>query len=247
MILATPVAQVEVLGTELLVEALAYRTQLSVTEGRVRMSRLSDGMVIEVGSGEFGEFEGQRKPLVQQIPNLAVAWDADFESGLPLGWAGERVTDGLPEKSRGAVRSVLEEREDGTFYLIRSNEAWVRGLFAVRKESHLHVTYKMENPDWINVLLVTRTSNPHNPQHSGNYLFNEVPLAAPGQWQTLSIPLAKFKRIHAGEELLDRVVPYLLTFSAPAPDRGLVIDRVWVTPDGPGSVTVRPNSASGAP
>jgi hypothetical protein len=88
----------------------------------------------------------------------------------------------------------------------------------------------------VNVLLVTRTTDPHDPRFSGNYLFKDFPRVTPGQWQTLSIPLSRFQRIHPGAVPLDEVVPYKLTFFSDAVDRGLVIDRMWITTDGSGDV-----------
>jgi hypothetical protein len=160
---------------------------------------------------------------------------------LPEGWdVGERVLAGLPPGSRGGVKAVLVESEDlGPMYKISSNEAWLHGLFAIRKNSHLHITFKVQNPKWVNVLLVTRTSDPHEPRFSGNYLFKDFPQVAPGQWQTLSVPLARFQRIHRGAVPLAEVVPYKLTFFSDPPDRGLVIDRIWVTRDGPGDVELQ--------
>ena len=55
----------------------------------------------------------------------------------------------------------------------------------------------------------------------------------------MSIPLADFKRIHAGTQSLSELVPYRLVFVTPAADSGLVIDRVRITPDGPGKVELK--------
>jgi hypothetical protein len=97
----------------------------------------------------------------------------------------------------------------------------------------------MEDPSWMNLFISTRTSDPNELRFSGNYLFKEFPTIAPGQWMTVSIPLAAFKPLDPGEGPMERVTPFQLIFSSTAPDRGLVIDRIWVTPDGPGEVTAK--------
>jgi ferric-dicitrate binding protein FerR (iron transport regulator) len=241
MLLTTPSAQVQVLGTRFQIEALANRTDLNVTEGHVRVVRISDGNTVDVSDGKHAVVTEQNKLLVQDIPIVSDRWEIDFEQALPTGWDdGEPVTDGLPPGSRGGVKCVFSENEDlGGMYRISSNEAWLQGLFAIRKSSHLHVTFKMDNPNWVNVLLVTRTSDPHDPRFSGNYLLKEFPSIGAGLWQTLSVPLAHFERIHSGTVPLEEVVPYKLTFFSDAPDRGLVIDRIWVTPDGPNEVVLQ--------
>ncbi len=241
MRLATPSAQVQVLGTRFQIEALANRTNLSVSEGLVRLVRTRDGQAVDVADGKHA-IVTEKSPLqVQDIPSLGDTWEADFEDGLPEGWdLGERVTEGLPPGLRGAVKAISKETEDlGSLYNIASNEAWMQGLFVVRKGSHLHITFKMENPQWINLLIVTRTSDRHDPHYSGNYLFKDVPWVAAGQWRTLTVPLADFERIHRGDVPIEDVVPYKLVLFSEGRDRGLVVDRMWITPDGPGEVLLQ--------
>jgi ferric-dicitrate binding protein FerR (iron transport regulator) len=242
LVLATPSAELQVLGTKFVLEALANRTDLRVSDGRVRLVRLADGNAVEVAGGQQAVITDQNELLVRPIPILPMTWEADFEDALPEGWqSGQRVTQGLPAGSRGAVRAVPDKNpEDGQpQYVIRTQEEWCHGLFAVGKNSHLHFTFKTDNSDWINILLLTRTSEPQEFRYSGNYLLRDFPKGTAGQWHTVSIPLAEFKRIHGGDETLEEVVPYTLVFAATGADRGLVIDRVWVTPDGPGEVALK--------
>lgn len=238
MRLATPSAQVQVLGTRFQIEALAHRTDLAVSEGLVRLVRTRDGQAVEVSDGKYAIVTEKNNLLVEDIPSLSDTWDADFERGLPEGWdRGERVTEGLPRGSRGGVKAVPTEVDDiGSIYNISSSEAWLQGLFAIGKRTHIHVTFKMERPKWINLLIVTRTSDRHDPHYSGNYLFKDVPWVEAGQWRTLTVPLARFERIHRGDVPIEEVVPYKLGLFSDAPDRGLVVDRIWITADGPGEV-----------
>jgi ferric-dicitrate binding protein FerR (iron transport regulator) len=242
MLLATPTAQLEVLGTRFLIEALANRTDLSVSEGRVRVVRVRDGQTIEVPDGSYAVVSEHERMVARDLPGLTADWEANFEEGLPSGWeTGELVTDGLPTGSHGGVRTIREEIESldiDHHWVLRSEDAWLQGLFATRKSSHLHLTYKMEHPDWINVFLHTRTADPRDPQFSANYQFNRLPHTPAGRWHTVTIPLTEFDRLAGGNPALEELVPFKLMINADA-DRGLVVDRIWVTSDGPGKVEVK--------
>lgn len=238
MLLATPSAQMQVLGTRFLIEAVANRTDLSVSEGRVRLVRIRDGEAVEVADGKQATVTEQDSLVVEDIPALAATWETDFEKGLPVGWmTGEHVTGELPRGSLGAVKVArIEDSEDGKQYGIVSHDAWVHGLFAAQERSHLHFTFKKGNRGWLNVFLSTRTADPDDPRFAANFLFNEFPWIEPGEWQTASIPLAKFERQHRGNKPLHQLVPVRVVFVSPQP--GLVIDRIWVTSDGPGELEV---------
>ena len=242
LLLATPSAKLQVLGTRFQIDADEKRTTLSVRQGRVRVIRIQDGTEVEVASGKCATIAEQSQLQVKDIPELSPEWEEDFEVGLPADWKlGEWVTEGLMAGSRGAVRATADEAEHGQrTFSIRSHEAWLQGLFTVHKDSHLHVTLKMDRPNWINVFLVTRTSDPHDPRFSGNYLFDQFPSVEPGRWQTLTFPLGAFKRLHRNAKPLEESVPFQLIFTSTMPDRGLVIDRIWVTPTGSGQVEVVP-------
>ena len=242
MLLATPTAQVEVLGTRFLIEALANRTDLSVSEGRVRVVRVRDGQTIDVPRGSYAVVSEHEKLEARDVPGLTPDWAVDFEDGLPSGWGnGELVTEGLPGGSRGGVRTIREEVDDlesGFHWVLRSENAWLQGLFAFTKSSHLHLTYKLNRPKWINVFLQTRTADPRDLRFSANYLFNKLPSIPPGRWHTATIPLTEFERLAGGNPALEELVPFKLMINSDT-DRGLVVDRIWVTSDGPGKVEVK--------
>lgn len=241
MLIATPLAHIEVLGTRFFVEALAGRTDLSVSEGRVRLVRIRDGESVEVPDGKHAVVTEQCKLVVQDLPPHTAAWEADFEGGLPEGWvSGEHVTEGLPAGSRGGVKTAPFEHPDGAIdYTIVTNDEWLSGLFTIEAKSHLHFTFKLRRTHWFNVLLVTRTSDPRDPRFSGNYIFNELRGLAQDRWYTATIPLALFKRIHRGEVPVTQVTPFRLSFGSDQSDLRLVIDRMWVTPDGSGEVELK--------
>jgi ferric-dicitrate binding protein FerR (iron transport regulator) len=240
LILATPMAQLQVIGTRFLVEARADQTDLSVIEGRVRVTRVSDGKAVEVDRGKRLLAAERAELVVQNITQPPDTWELDFEDGLPGGTRGRWVADDLPRGSRGAVATRTVDPGDGTtLYEIATPENWYRGLFAVHADSRLHFTYRMDRPGWINVFVIARGPDPNGP-HTGNYLFNQPVYPRPGgKWRTISIPLAKFQRAGTGTGPPPSAdeIPYLVLFSA-SEDRGLVIDRLWVTRGGSGEVQV---------
>ena len=241
MLVATPQVKLQVLGTRFSLEATADQTGVSVNEGRVRLTRLSDGKSVDVPAGQRVVSNMQSELALQKIPTAPVDWSEDFESGLPAGWEmGKFVTDDLPPASKGAVQAVrLLYREDVLFQ-IESTQNWAHGLFMAHEDSHLHFTFKMHKPGWFNIFICTRTAT-DPPAFSSNYLFDDRAWfpSEPGKWSTVSIPLTKFRRLSWGQESIDEVIPFHLLFSSPEGDRGLVIDRVWVTGAGTGIVETK--------
>ena len=196
LLFSTSAAQMEVLGTQFLVEANAEQTDLTVLEGRVRVTRVSDGKAVDVNKGKRLLTAEREEFAVQDIRQPPDTWDLDFEGGLPRDLVrGRFVNEGLPAGSKGAVGAIRADHgEYGILYEIGTPENWYRGLFAVHEDSHLHFTYKMDRPDWLNVFIIARGPDAKGP-HSGNYLFAEPVFRRPaGKWQTLTIPFSEFQR-----------------------------------------------------
>jgi ferric-dicitrate binding protein FerR (iron transport regulator) len=236
LVLATPTARIQVVGTQFLLEARRDHTDLSVIEGRVRVTRVDDNQSLEVAGGKRLLTKDRAVFAVQDIPKPPERWELDFEDGLPTGMSrGRFVKDGLPAGSQGAVAAVRADHgKYGIHYEIATPESWSRGLFAIHDASHLHFTYKIERPDWLNVFIIVR--EPNGP-FAGNYLFKPVFRRPAGRWQTITIPLTEFKKAGSekGESLPTHLVPFLVLFSSNN-DRGLVMDRIWVSRGGPGAI-----------
>jgi len=83
MLIHTPTAKLEVLGTQLNVEAEAASTTLRVNEGRVRATRLSDGSVADVPSDHQVIVSASRRVelTVRRRPESVRSW----KSRLPVG------------------------------------------------------------------------------------------------------------------------------------------------------------------
>jgi hypothetical protein len=189
-------------------------------------------------AGAVQEKTADGNNLPRMLPDT---WEINFEHRQAADLRKGRWTDiGLPRGSRGAAASVaVDQREAGIFFEVSVPRAQ-QPLFAVHPNSHFHFSFRMDRPDWLNIFLIALC---HDGSHSSNYLFNDLAFfpPEPGKWRTASIPVASFKRLYRdGVEPWKTEVPSLVIFSAPAPDRGLVVDRVWVTRGGPGRVQYQP-------
>jgi len=92
VLIHTPTAKLEVLGTRLDIEAETSSTTLRVNEGRVRVTRLADGSVVEVegdhqvvaSASRLTEFKATRRPV------SVSSWQSSLPSGAGYGeWVPE--------------------------------------------------------------------------------------------------------------------------------------------------------------
>jgi hypothetical protein len=120
---------------------------------------------------------------------------------------------------------------------IVSPNAWAEGqfgLFAIHDDSYLNFTYSLGQPDWFHVMIGTRGEGLPC-QNFESRKRHEWWRVAPGQWQTLSVPLRNFGRNLKGVGAIDHnVTPegrvaYFVLISSQTGDREMVIDRLWVT------------------
>ncbi len=236
MLFVTSLAEARVMGTRLSISADTNGTTLSVSEGHVVMKRLSDGRSIDVRGGYHAIAAPNSELAAQQTPPTPDVWARDFEDGLPDDWRiGQWVTDDLPEDSQGAVRSARWKTGPGLYYAIRSNRT-TTGLFQLHEDTHLNFTYKLERPGWFNLFVVVH-DNEADRSGNGNFVHNEpawwrIPT---GEWRTVSVPLTKFHKAVPGRSKGDKIhvkaggTVNSIWFSTPKKDRGLLIDRLWVT------------------
>ena len=241
MRVATLTDSLEILGTRFTLDATTAETDLSVKEGRVRLTRLSDGQSVEVPAGQRVVSNAQSHLILEKIPPAPDEWAIDFEDGLPPDWAiGKLVATNLSSGPSAAVQSVRVPSNQGAFEIATAT-GWAYGLFAVHGDSHLHMTFKMKNPGWFNVFLLTRTEEGDPPRFAGNYIFDEPgwwPKQA-DRWVNVTIPLTAFRPLPPAREAFQNAVPFQVLLSSPQEDRGLVIAHIAVTRGGPGRVVTK--------
>jgi hypothetical protein len=189
-----------------------------------------------------------RETVRPVVDGIATTWAADFESGSAPGWKGELVTTGLPPGSLYALRAAPERSADGVVYHIALPADWGAGLFALTARSTLHVTYRISRPTGMDVLMHTFSADLVPRRPSMFRLTGAQFPGAAGVWQTASIPFALFVQkipdpatgtlTFSGGPPRDGEVVAALSFSQPH-EFDLVIDRIWITPDGTGTETIR--------
>ncbi|QDT45222.1 fec operon regulator FecR [Gimesia alba] len=238
----TPTAQIDVLGTRFSMEATSDMTDVAVIEGCVKLTRIRDGQAVDLKSGMRSEVKQEPAELtVKELVSNSLKYDIDFENGLPADWGtGEAIREGVPP--RGAVRAEAVKEPDGVVYGISTAKAWREGLFSVQDNTHLNFTYKLDKPDWFQVFISARALLPDKPPVA-TYRFKDERLwwpFQPGKWRTAKIPLSAFGRVSDWSETPLGVgeLPFELLFTSKDNNLSLVIDRIWITNDGPGEFTV---------
>ena len=103
MLIHTPTARLEVLGTQLNVDAQQTSTTLRVNEGRVRVTRLADGSVADVAADHqvVVSASGLKNLEVGRQPESVRSWQSSLPSGAAY---GEWVPDGAG--TNGTLRTA---------------------------------------------------------------------------------------------------------------------------------------------
>jgi hypothetical protein len=147
----------------------------------------------------------------------------------------------LPPKSQAAVQSVRVRSKVGEPFEIATSVQWSHGLFEIHEDTHLHFTFKMRNPGWINIVILTRTIDNDPPTFAGNYLFDEAEWwqVNPDRWATANVPLSAFRPLPPAQAGFKNAIPFQVLFSSPEGDRELMIDQIVVKRGGPGHVVIK--------
>ncbi len=247
LVVTTPGARVQVVGTRFTLRASPEETDLQVQEGRVRLTRISDGRAVEVKAGQGLLVREGLELVVRGLSEPPLLWQVGFEDGLPEGWAlGEWVAGGLPTGSRGGVRAVrapMPGADGPRAWLVVSQRRADRGLFPVGPEVRLHFTYKMTRPGTVRLGLVTRDGAGGSAREAtwaleqGGALWD----VSADRWHVASVPLSAFRSLPGrGAAPVLEGFASVIFFSAGDADRGLILDRIWVTRGGPGEVRTAP-------
>lgn len=246
--LQTSNALVRAEGTRFTVRETAGLTEVSVEAGRARLTRRTDGREVEIKAGQFAVADGRMDWRVGYLPADDGRWSEDFETGLPTGWRGQLVSEGLPPGSKHGLKAVRTQEPWGTFYVVEPPAEWNHGLVILNTNSVLHLTYRMAKPTWLNVFMHTIPPNAAPGEKAMFMLRSEQFPGARMEWATVSIPFARFNR-----KVPDPVTGEMqfiggppkngersctIVFTAPH-ELDLVFDKIWVTPDGPAEETVQ--------
>jgi len=232
MVFVTPRVSVRVLGTELDLRVVEERTEVAVTEGKVRVTRPSDGAAIEVAAGQMLPVDETGPLVIAAVPSLPDEWQEDFEHGLPPGWTGQLVREGLPAGSHGALQGTMTPDPSG-LQLVAGSPFAEQGLFAWHPDTMLRVTFRVQPPAWFHICFDTRSNQDTSPVVAWCHIDPTLWRTQPGEWRTVLIPLSAFHWTGSShpETGLGRI-PLRLSFVGPVDLPGVVIDSLHIERNG---------------
>lgn len=237
MLVSTPQAEMEILGTELAVMVVEKSTTLEVTEGLVKMTRLQDGKYVHVAADESAMVS---QSFPEAFANRKIENDVEWAFNATEGQTeelllGQHVT--TSPNVTAAIRAGLSDKVHD--YAVKLFN-FTPGLTEVFSDSVLNYTIKMDRPGFYEVILVTR-EKVFKGQPYCTYEFHQRMSERKflNEWHTVNVPLKEFKKVDnstldkpifrnrtgAPPELGD--VAYLLVLGTQKDDRGLQISRVW--------------------
>ncbi len=236
MVVRTPTAEIEVLGTRFLLLASPGQSTLSVEAGIVRLRRLVDGGSVDVTSGHVFvatlDTAAKLEPL--RLPPAPTKWRQTFDQPPPSTWQGEWVA--ADASNPGRLRNVLDvsyRRGDGT--VVPAHVVTVRSisgdLAAVQPDSLLRL--RLRTAKRVNLVVLVGLHHPAG-GFAGTFQADFQPQDLrpdPTGWCPLQIPMTKLK---AGMKDYPTLPPggqiFLVYVACYFPDAGLEISEVSIDP-----------------
>jgi ferric-dicitrate binding protein FerR (iron transport regulator) len=190
MVLRTPTAEAEVVGTCFTISAQTGQTMVTVGSGKVRLRRLVDGASADVAEGRMAVASlDATAPLESRaIPPLVSNWSQTFDAAPPAIWQGQWVA---PDAAGpGRLKNVLDvsyRRKDGTVvpaYVVSARDP--SGITTIRPDSIIRVKWRLRTPS-VGGLLLISVLHPDG-RFAGNF---QIDLKAEGEgWTVFSAPVS---------------------------------------------------------
>ena len=191
----TPTADLLVVGTAFSVDVQAKATGLDVTEGLVRMRRLSDGTEAEVRPGQrlvCTLDSGEKLVAYLGVP-APTRWTADF-STQPKRLNGVWVapSPGYPRGALGSQPLVAKKLPDGRVTIHHGIvlESFA-GLAMVEPESVIRLRLRTKRDTSLQLIVGLYRGKG---EYAGNFELSPLPCraSADGEWRDFSLPLSRF-------------------------------------------------------
>lgn len=202
MIVRTPSAEAEIVGTTFNLSARPDDTLLKVDEGLVKLKRLADGSSIDVPaqSSAVASLNSSLKLDPAVTPEPLTRWRFDFTSIVPPQiWRG--IWHDTPEGGRMVASPyVAQKTKEGTVVThfgvsVRTSYLNPPLVLAVAEQSVIRYRLKQDTPAPLQLMLLT---NQPNGGFGGNFECkigsDELRPNADG-WCELDIPLNRFKPV----------------------------------------------------
>lgn len=207
MLIRTPSAVAEVVGTAFDLSARSDDTLLNVSSGLVKLKRLADGREIDVGANRsaVASLQTNSKLDAGSTPGPLTSWSFDFtQQTPPRDWRGV-ARDGRMT----AMPYIAKKHADGsvtTHYGISLRTAMLEqpARLIATEQSVIRYRLRFEQGAALSLMLIT-----HRPDGSfgGNF---ELPLSASelhpdaAGWCEVSIPLSRFHPIDRRKHIRER-------------------------------------------
>lgn len=190
MLIHSPTARLEVLGTQFNVDVEATSTLLNVNEGRVRVTRLSDGQVLEVPANHqvVATVHRSDKLQLRQRSDPVHAWKSEMPMDVRYGkW--------LPKSGLHAMPMLLPRCDEPPLLLYLTAFSVSSGdssPVVLKENSRFRIRGRMKNPGEIYFGL---TLHHRKDGFAGKYLANRkvLPAQVGEQPFEIEIDLAEFK------------------------------------------------------
>lgn len=245
MLVRTPSAEAEVLGTVFHLSTRPDDTLLKVAEGRVKLKRLSDGSSVEVPaqSSAVASFDSTAALHPTVTPEPLTAWSFDFISTMPpQSWRG--IWHGGPGSGHMVASPyVAKKGNDGAIIThfgvsIRTAHLSPPLQLLATESSVIHYRIRLQEKVPLQLMLLTNTANG---DYGGNFECKIMPdkLQPDAEgWCDLVVPLSRYRAIDprphlrkhfsspTGNVITSTIVNTLRT------DAGLTVANFSLRPDG---------------
>jgi hypothetical protein len=236
MIIETPTARVEVLGTVLSLSAEADRTSVRVDSGRVRLSRLVDGRAVEIDYNHACIASLDPREDLQPLPTASATgvWRYEFAEPPPARWKGQWLAASGGEPGRVRVVPCIVGRKDEAQPIIHFGVTARRvdgiDLGRLPADATLRIGYRLTEPAPLRIMLGV---NRPDGRFGGNFetkLSSRSVVADHGRWQWLEIPLSRLKPlVPRFPAMAEGDRPYLILITTFEEDAGLEIAELSIT------------------
>jgi ferric-dicitrate binding protein FerR (iron transport regulator) len=196
MLVRTPSAEVEVVGTAFDLSARTEDTLLKVNEGLVKLMRLADGSEIEVAANRsaVASLNTDSRLDASSTPEPLTDWGFDFTTQTPpRDWRGYAAEGRMNATAYAAKR--LPEGRIITHYGISVRPAMLSQPLRLlaTADSVIHYRLRMERPGPLQLMLLT---NRPEGGFGGNFecgIRAEELQPGPDGWCEVAIPLGRFR------------------------------------------------------
>lgn len=213
MIITTPTAEIEVVGTSFAVTTISNATAVNVEKGVVRLRRVKDGQMVEVPARKMGVASADGTgPLVARSPQpIPLSWQFIAGRDHPDYLRGTLLAEGDSKDFTprlAALPYVAKTNPDGEKVIrcgvaIRGRVDQFEQFVKLRASSVITLKYRTAKPAVVAIMLSTLRGGA---SFGGNF---EAKLSLPphnaqagqrqaSEWQTATIPVSSMRPIQIG-------------------------------------------------